>query len=93
MRMRMRMEMARESKGFKHVLIGSEAKHGMAALVPRRSFTVTMIMGSPVEVCADAVADAGAFFSLVLSIAQRNEKEALLYIDGEIPVFCRMELV
>lgn len=54
-----------EGNMFCDVLIGSEAKQGIAALVPRRSFTVTMIMVSPVEddVCA------GAFFSLDLSIA------------------------
>lgn len=54
-----------------NILIGSEGKHGMAALVPRRSFTVTMIMVSPVEACAgaDADVDADVFFSLVLSMA------------------------
>lgn len=42
----------------------------MAALVPRRSLTVTMIMGSPAEVCAeaDAEVEVEVFFSLLLSM-------------------------
>lgn len=57
----------------------------MAALVPRRSLTVTMIMGSPAEVCADAdvEAEGEAFFSLVLSMVWKNERKCLLGIDTE----------
>ncbi len=51
--------------------MGSEARQGMAALVPKRSFTVTIIIVSPVDVPV-------SFFSdLVLSMAGAGEWIAL----------------